>query len=323
MRNMLLAASLVVAFCVFVVVADDDPFDAAAIPEPGTFDAVQVVDPSGPVADVFNPMPAPNANGPGDALLGDVGPMMGEVSETEQLQRQLFEAVRMRSMGMSPEELRRLITLVETESFEVPVAAQEILDSYHVQAEAAVTEATRKIIKYRRNAVEDLKELLDRYIENKQFEEAVAVRYAIRALQIPSLQVQDDPGNLTSIRDGKQRVFHFRVTGDVQGTVWGSGVYTTDSDLSTAAVHTGVLKPGQTAIVRVTLLPGMNQYVASTRNGVTTSNWGNYSASFRVSESIADDVELPAEADDDSGEAPEKQPIELIETEVAPETLPE
>ena len=322
MRNILLVASVVVAFCVFVVVADDDPFDAAPAPEPGSFDAVQVVDPSGPVADVFNPMPAPNANGLGGALPGDFGPMMGEVSETEQLQRQLFEAVRMRSMGMSPEELRRLIAFVETEEFELPAAAREILDSYHSQTNAARAEADQKIARYRLSAVVDLQELLARYIDTKQFEEAVAVRYAIRAMTISAVKVQDDPGTLSGLHNNKQRVLHFRVKGDTGGSVWGSGVYTSDSDLSTAAVHAGILKSGQSGVVRVTLLPGMNQYVASTRNGVTTSTWGNYSSSYRVTRLVTSVPDLSGETEDgsaidreqdspeDSGDSPGNSPSE-------------
>ncbi len=39
------------------------------------------------------------------------------------------------------------------------------------------------------------------------------------------------------------------------GSVWGSGPFTTDSSLATAAVHSGVLRAGQTGIVRVTIVP--------------------------------------------------------------------
>jgi hypothetical protein len=42
------------------------------------------------------------------------------------------------------------------------------------------------------------------------------------------------------------------------------------------------LQPGETAVVRVTFLPGLNNYTASTRNGVTTSSWGSYRLSYRV-----------------------------------------
>ncbi len=288
MRQLLLMACLVIGGVgVFVVAAEDNPFGPAAEQDPF---APQPVDPNaigpgiGPAA-----VPAGQAWRNGPAKTSDTS------STEQQLQQQLFEAVRSRMNGMSAEELRRLIALVETEEFSVPAAAQEILDSYHAQANAAQAEADQRIRKYRQTAVEDLKELLVRYVDRKQFEEAVAVRNALRAMMVPSAAVQADPGSLVSFVGKKERVLHFRLTGDVAGSVWGTGTYTTDSDLSTAAVHAGVLKSGQTGVVRVTLLPGQNQYPTSTRNGVTSSAWGNYGASYRVSRSNADDLLLPAD----------------------------
>ena len=48
--------------------------------------------------------------------------------------------------------------------------------------------------------------------------------------------------------------FDIDVVGSSQGTVWGTTVYTDDSPLAVAAVHAGVLDPGQRAKVRVTIL---------------------------------------------------------------------
>ena len=50
--------------------------------------------------------------------------------------------------------------------------------------------------------------------------------------------------------------------------MWGTDVYTSDSTLATAAVHAGVLQPGQTGVVKVTILPGQAAYQGSTRNSV-------------------------------------------------------
>lgn len=65
------------------------------------------------------------------------------------------------------------------------------------------------------------------------------------------------------------------------GVVWGTGVYTADSNLCRAARHAGVIGAGG-GVVRVTAAPGQSSYAGSTRNGVTTSNWGSYGNSFRV-----------------------------------------
>lgn len=92
-----------------------------------------------------------------------------------------------------------------------------------------------------------------------------------------------DPGPLsTSTFIGHiGQVFTFRVTGGVAGgTIWGTDVYTLDSTLAMAAVHAGVLKPGQTGIVRVKILGQQPGFVASTRHGLTSQPYGPYNGSF-------------------------------------------
>lgn len=62
-------------------------------------------------------------------------------------------------------------------------------------------------------------------------------------------------------------------------SVWGSGPYTADSDICTAARHAGVIK-GNGGDVRVMLVPGLNAYAGSTANGVNTSDWNGFDASI-------------------------------------------
>ena len=64
--------------------------------------------------------------------------------------------------------------------------------------------------------------------------------------------------------------------------------------LGTVAVHAGVLKLGQTGIVKVTILPGQNGYTGSTRNGISTSDYGPWGGSFVV-------VNAPDGPDDPEG----------------------
>jgi hypothetical protein len=93
-----------------------------------------------------------------------------------------------------------------------------------------------------------------------------------------------DPGPLsTSTFIGHVgQVFTFRVTGQVAGGwVWGTDVYTLDSTLAMAAVHAGVLKPGQTGIVRVKILGQQPGFTSSTRNGVTSQAYGPWNGSFQ------------------------------------------
>ena len=97
----------------------------------------------------------------------------------------------------------------------------------------------------------------------------------------------EDPTLLTKIRTAPGAVVYFRVTGSGAGRVWGTGTYTIDSSVATAAVHAGILSAGQTGIVKVTVLPGRSSYEGSTRYGVTTAGYGSYGGSFSL-ESFAE-----------------------------------
>jgi hypothetical protein len=66
------------------------------------------------------------------------------------------------------------------------------------------------------------------------------------------------------------------------GVVWGSGPYTSDSNVCRAARHAGVIG-ARGGLVQLTPAPGQDSYAGSTRNGVTSSNWASYGSSFRVS----------------------------------------
>lgn len=64
------------------------------------------------------------------------------------------------------------------------------------------------------------------------------------------------------------------ITGSTSGsTVWGSNPYTDDSDFSVAAVHAGLLQPGESKYIRLTGVGELTNYPGSTKNGVTTKEW--------------------------------------------------
>lgn len=63
-------------------------------------------------------------------------------------------------------------------------------------------------------------------------------------------------------------------------SVWGSDVYTSDSSICTAAVHSGLITFQQGGTVTIELRPGRSIYGSSERNGVTPSVYGPYGGSF-------------------------------------------
>lgn len=62
--------------------------------------------------------------------------------------------------------------------------------------------------------------------------------------------------------------------------VWGTGVFTTDSSICTAAVLAGAITLGEGGSVTVKRAPGCQKYVGSSASGVTSGAWGPYDASF-------------------------------------------
>ncbi len=80
---------------------------------------------------------------------------------------------------------------------------------------------------------------------------------------------------------GQRYTFYFQPGGTPTGTVWGSGIYTTDCSIASAAVHAGLITPQDGGTVTIEILPGQNAYEGSTANGVTSYHWGSFGASFR------------------------------------------
>ncbi len=99
---------------------------------------------------------------------------------------------------------------------------------------------------------------------------------------VEDVNAQPDPGNLTSFESQQGKVFAFTVTGMAAGgSVWGTDVYTTDSRLAIAAVHAGLVKVGETGVVRLKIIPSPPSYAGSSRHGITTSAYLAYRAAYQ------------------------------------------
>jgi hypothetical protein len=106
---------------------------------------------------------------------------------------------------------------------------------------------------------------------------------SLNAVEEQVVEAKPDPGNMTTYQNQMGKSFIFRVTGGVNGAVWGTDAYTTDSTLSAAAVHAGVLQPGQTGLVKVSIVAPPPVFQGSSRHGVTSAAFGPYPTAYRVS----------------------------------------
>jgi hypothetical protein len=77
--------------------------------------------------------------------------------------------------------------------------------------------------------------------------------------------------------------FPFRCPPGAQpGTVWGTGPYTDDSSVCTAAVHSGKVTLDDGGTVTIEIRPGEDSYSGSRRKGIETLDFGRWDGSFVV-----------------------------------------
>ena len=108
-------------------------------------------------------------------------------------------------------------------------------------------------------------------------------RAQLRKLLDQNKVAADAPSSMHGLCDTLGAVYYFRITGVSEGQVWGTDTYTRDSVLGAAAVHAGLLKPGQTEVLRMTVVPPLQKYPGTVRNGVTTSDYAEFPHCWQLS----------------------------------------
>jgi len=107
-------------------------------------------------------------------------------------------------------------------------------------------------------------------------------RAQVRKLLDQGLLAADAPANMLSLCEPVGATYYFRVTGNAAGSIWGTDVYTGDSAIAAAAVHAGIVKADESAVVKITVEKPLAQYQGSIRNGVTSHDYGQYGTAYRV-----------------------------------------
>jgi hypothetical protein len=110
-----------------------------------------------------------------------------------------------------------------------------------------------------------------------------AVEASSRPLAEPAVEAGEWSADARSLRDKTGSRFTYVCPADGRPSqIWGTDIYTDDSSVCMAAVHKGVITVADGSTVVVEHLPGRESYTGSTRNGVTSANWGSYAGSFQV-----------------------------------------
>ena len=80
-------------------------------------------------------------------------------------------------------------------------------------------------------------------------------------------------------RNGERFTYTFPA-GSPTGRLWGSGPYTDDSSIATAAVHAGLITPATGGTVTIEIRGGESSYAGTTQNGLPSQGYGAWSGSF-------------------------------------------
>jgi hypothetical protein len=106
--------------------------------------------------------------------------------------------------------------------------------------------------------------------------------------QIDTAKVYTSGIPLSGVSDMQQfnegdigKIYRITITGATGGSIWGTDIYTSDSYIPAAAVHSGFIANGQTKEVYIKVVQGLNEYIGSTRNGVSTSGYGGWGLSYQ------------------------------------------
>jgi hypothetical protein len=108
-------------------------------------------------------------------------------------------------------------------------------------------------------------------------------RRQLRRLLEQNFVASDAPTSMHGLCETVGATYYFRVTGVTEGQLWGTDIYSGDSTIGAAAVHAGLLKPGETAFLKVTVVTPPEKFPGTVRNGVTSTEYGRYRYAWRLS----------------------------------------
>ncbi len=106
---------------------------------------------------------------------------------------------------------------------------------------------------------------------------------AYKIIGVPTTKVTDP--DMSKYRSKNGEMVIVRVTGRTSGTVYGQNSsygYMDKSDLATAAVHAGLLKPGETGTLYVRIKSGSEKHEAVLKNGVQSRSYGKSEGTFKI-----------------------------------------
>jgi hypothetical protein len=107
-------------------------------------------------------------------------------------------------------------------------------------------------------------------------------RRQLRKLLEQNFVASDAPTSMHGLCEKVGATYYFRVTGVIEGQLWGTDIYSGDSTIGAAAVHAGLLKAGETGYLKVTVVTPPEKFPSTTRYEVTSTEYGPYQYAWRL-----------------------------------------
>jgi polygalacturonase len=89
-------------------------------------------------------------------------------------------------------------------------------------------------------------------------------------------------GTVAAYASAVGQTLYVAVAGDIANPAYGTGPFAMNSDIGAAAVYSGILSSGQSAVLQIQILADEASYGAGTQNGVTTQGEGAAGGSFQI-----------------------------------------
>lgn len=105
-------------------------------------------------------------------------------------------------------------------------------------------------------------------------------RRQLKKLLEQNFVASDAPATMHGLCEQVGTTYYFRVAGVLEGQLWGTDVYSGDSTIGAAAVHCGLLKPGKSGFLRVTVVTPPESFPGTARNGITSTEFGRYQYAY-------------------------------------------
>jgi hypothetical protein len=91
----------------------------------------------------------------------------------------------------------------------------------------------------------------------------------------------EDINSLDDVKPGDTFTVTLPADGDATWTIYGTEIYTSDSEIGTAAVHAGLIDAASGGTVTVEYVAGQDSYTSTEANGITSEDYGSWDHSYK------------------------------------------